>query len=157
MNKLMIDLVDETNQLSDEQMEEIEKLLNFAAQKENVEENSEVSVTFVSNERIHEINREYRDKDAPTDVISFAMEEIGEGEIELIGVELPRVLGDIIISIPRAEEQAKEYGHSFIRELGFLSVHGFLHLLGYDHMVKEEEEKMFSRQKDILDDYGLTR
>lgn len=157
MSKLMIDLVDETNQLSDEQMEEIEKLLNFAAQKESVEENSEVSVTFVSNERIHEINREYRDKDAPTDVISFAMEEIGEGEIELIGVELPRVLGDIIISIPRAEEQAKEYGHSFIRELGFLSIHGFLHLLGYDHMEKEEEEKMFSRQKEILDDYGLTR
>ncbi|MDM5330973.1 rRNA maturation RNase YbeY [Neobacillus sp. CF12] len=157
MSKLMIDLVDETNQLSDEQMVEIEKLLNFAAKKESVEENSEVSVTFVSNERIHEINREYRDKDAPTDVISFAMEEIGEGEIELIGVELPRVLGDIIISIPRAEEQAKEYGHSFIRELGFLSVHGFLHLLGYDHMEKEEEEKMFSRQKEILDDYGLTR
>ncbi|MEH7494176.1 rRNA maturation RNase YbeY [Neobacillus niacini] len=157
MNKLMIDLVDETGQLSDEQMEDIEKLLNFAAEKEHVEDNSEVSVTFVSNERIHEINREYRDKDAPTDVISFAMEELGEGEIELIGEELPRVLGDIIISIPRAEEQAKEYGHSFIRELGFLSVHGFLHLLGYDHMEKEEEEKMFSRQKEILDAYGLTR
>lgn len=157
MNKLMIDLVDETGQLSDEQMGDIEKLLNFAAEKEHVEDNSEVSVTFVSNERIHEINREYRDKDAPTDVISFAMEELGEGEIELIGEELPRVLGDIIISIPRAEEQAKEYGHSFIRELGFLSVHGFLHLLGYDHMEKEEEEKMFSRQKEILDAYGLTR
>ncbi|MEC1522932.1 rRNA maturation RNase YbeY [Neobacillus niacini] len=157
MNKLMIDLVDETNQLSDEQMQDIETLLNFAADKENVEDNSEVSVTFVSNERIHEINREYREKDAPTDVISFAMEELGEGEIELIGEELPRVLGDIIISIPKAEEQAKEYGHSFIRELGFLSVHGFLHLLGYDHMEKEEEEKMFSRQKEILDEYGLTR
>lgn len=157
MNKLMIDLVDETNQLSEEQMEDIEKLLNFAAEKENIEDNSEVSVTFVSNERIHEINREYRDKDAPTDVISFAMEELGEGEIELIGEELPRVLGDIIISIPKAEEQAKEYGHSFIRELGFLAVHGFLHLLGYDHMEKEEEEKMFSRQKEILDAYGLTR
>lgn len=153
----MIDLVDETNLLSDEQMQDIETLLNFAADKENVEDNSEVSVTFVSNERIHEINREYRDKDAPTDVISFAMEELGEGEIELIGEELPRVLGDIIISIPKAEEQAKEYGHSFIRELGFLSVHGFLHLLGYDHMEKEEEEKMFSRQKEILDEYGLKR
>lgn len=153
----MIDLVDETNQLSDEQMQDIVTLLNFAADKENVEDNSEVSVTFVSNERIHEINREYRDKDAPTDVISFAMEELGEGEIELIGEELPRVLGDIIISIPKAEEQAKEYGHSFIRELGFLSVHGFLHLLGYDHMEKEEEEKMFSRQKEILDEYGLKR
>jgi probable rRNA maturation factor len=157
MNKLMIDLVDETNQLSEEQMEQIENLLNFAAGMENVEDNSEVSVTFVSNERIHEINREFRDKDAPTDVISFAMEELGEGEIQLIGDLLPRVLGDIIISIPKAEEQAKEYGHSFIRELGFLSVHGFLHLLGYDHMEKEEEEKMFSRQKEILDDYGLKR
>jgi probable rRNA maturation factor len=157
MNKLMIDLVDETNLLTDEQMEDIEKLLNFAAESENVEDNSEVSVTFVTNERIHEINREYRDKDAPTDVISFAMEELGEGEIQLIGEELPRVLGDIIISIPKADEQAREYGHSFIRELGFLSVHGFLHLLGYDHMEKEEEEKMFSRQKEILDAYGLTR
>ncbi len=157
MNKLMIDLVDETNLLQKEDLEEIEKLLNFAAEKENVDENSEVSVTFVSNERIHEINREYRDKDAPTDVISFAMEELGEGEIELIGAEIPRVLGDIIISIPKAEEQAKDYGHSFIRELGFLSVHGFLHLLGYDHLEKAEEEKMFTRQKEILDDYGLTR
>jgi probable rRNA maturation factor len=157
MNKLMIDLVDETNQLSAQQMEEIEKLLNFAAEKETVEDNSEVSVTFVSNERIHEINREYREKDAPTDVISFAMEELGEGEIQMIGAEQPRVLGDIIISVPKAEEQATEYGHSFIRELGFLSVHGFLHLLGYDHMEKADEEKMFSRQKELLDDYGLTR
>jgi probable rRNA maturation factor len=157
MNTLMIDLVDETNQLSEEQLEEIERLLNFAAAKENVEENSEVSVTFVSNERIHEINREYRDKDAPTDVISFAMEELGEGEMELIGTGLPRVLGDIIVSIPKAEEQAKEYGHSFERELGFLCLHGFLHLLGYDHMEKVDEERMFTRQKEILDDYGLSR
>lgn len=157
MNKLIIDLVDETEQLSAEQLDEIEKLLNFAADKENVEDDSEVSVTFVSNERIHEINREYREKDAPTDVISFAMEELGEGEIELIGAEQPRVLGDIIISVPKAEEQAKEYGHSFLRELGFLSVHGFLHLLGYDHMEKADEEKMFSRQKELLEQYGLTR
>jgi probable rRNA maturation factor len=157
MNKLMIDLVDETNQLSVELMEEIEKLLNFAAEKENVEDNSEVSVTFVSDERIHEINREYREKDSPTDVISFAMEELGEGEIQMIGAQQPRVLGDIIISVQKAEEQAKEYGHSFIRELGFLSVHGFLHLLGYDHMEKADEEKMFSRQKELLDNYGLTR
>ncbi|MBY0145720.1 rRNA maturation RNase YbeY [Neobacillus niacini] len=157
MNKLIIDLVDETDQLSAEQLDVIEKLLNFAADKENVEDDSEVSVTFVSNERIHEINREYREKDAPTDVISFAMEELGEGEIELIGAEQPRVLGDIIISVTKAEEQAKEYGHSFLRELGFLSVHGFLHLLGYDHMEKADEEKMFSRQKELLEQYGLTR
>lgn len=157
MNHLMIDLIDETNELSEENMIEIEKLLNFAANKQNVEEDSEVSVTFVSNERIHEINREYRDKDAPTDVISFAMEELGEGETELIGVSMPRVLGDIIISIPKAKEQAEEYGHTFIRELGFLSVHGFLHLLGYDHMTEEEELEMFTLQKEILNEYGLTR
>ena len=85
------------------------------------------------------------------------MEELGEGEVELIGGEMPRVLGDIIISVPRAREQAKEYGHSFTRELGFLAVHGFLHLLGYDHMTAEDEKKMFTRQKDILNEYGLTR
>lgn len=157
MTELMIDLIDETNELSNEQMAEIEKLLNFAAEKEGVEANSELSVTFVSNERIHEINREYRDKDAPTDVISFAMEELGEGEIELNGVDMPRVLGDIIISIPRAKEQAVEYGHSFIRELGFLTVHGFLHLLGYDHMTDAEEKQMFTLQKEILNEYGLKR
>lgn len=157
MTELMIDLIDETNELSNEQTEEIEKLLNFAAEKEGVEANSELSVTFVSNERIHEINREYRDKDAPTDVISFAMEELGEGEIELTGVDMPRVLGDIIISIPRAREQAEEYGHSFIRELGFLTVHGFLHLLGYDHMNDAEEKQMFTLQKEILNEYGLKR
>ncbi|HEY2421592.1 MAG TPA: rRNA maturation RNase YbeY [Neobacillus sp.] len=154
---LIIDSLDETNELSDEQLVEIERVINFAAKKENILEQSEVSVTFVTNERIHEINLEYRDKDAPTDVISFALEELGEGEVELKGEGMPRVLGDIIISVPKAREQAEEYGHSFIRELGFLAVHGFLHLLGYDHMTEEDEKKMFTRQKEILNDYGLTR
>jgi probable rRNA maturation factor len=154
---LLIDCIDETEKLSEEQMLEIERIINFAAKKQNVEQQSEVSVTFVSNERIQEINREYRDKDKPTDVISFAMEELGEGEVELVGTDMPRVLGDIIISIPKAVEQAEEYGHSFLRELGFLAVHGFLHLLGYDHMTEEEEKVMFTLQKEILDEYGLKR
>nr|WP_040207952.1 rRNA maturation RNase YbeY [Neobacillus jeddahensis] len=154
---LLIDCIDETNELSEQQMLEIERLINFAAKKQKVEEQSEVSVTFVSNERIQEINREYRDKDMPTDVISFAMEEVGEGEVELLGVEMPRVLGDIVISIPRTKEQAEEYGHSFQRELGFLAVHGFLHLLGYDHMTEDDEKEMFTLQKEILNEYGLTR
>jgi probable rRNA maturation factor len=154
---LLIDCIDETEELTEEQMLEIERVINFAAKKQNVEEHSEVSVTFVSNERIQEINREYRDKDKPTDVISFAMEELGEGEVELVGAEMPRVLGDIIISIPKAIEQAEEYGHSFLRELGFLAVHGFLHLLGYDHMTEEKEKEMFTLQKEILDEYGLKR
>jgi probable rRNA maturation factor len=154
---LLIDCTDETNELSDQQMLEIERLINFAGNRLEIEEHSEVSVTFVSNQRIQEINREYRDKDMPTDVISFAMEELGEGEVELTGIEIPRVLGDIIISIPRTKEQAEEYGHSFERELGFLAVHGFLHLLGYDHMTEDEEKEMFTLQREILDEYGLTR
>ncbi|MGG3471246.1 rRNA maturation RNase YbeY [Neobacillus pocheonensis] len=154
---LLIDSIDETNELTDEQLLEIERLINFAANKQNIEEHSEVSVTYVSNERIQEINREYREKDSPTDVISFAMEELGEGEVELVGADMPRVLGDIIISVPKAKEQAEEYGHPFLRELGFLAVHGFLHLLGYDHMTEEDEKEMFTLQKDILNDYGLTR
>jgi probable rRNA maturation factor len=154
---LLIDCIDETNELTEQQMLEVERLVNFAAKKQNVEAHSEVSITFVSNQRIQEINREYRDKDAPTDVISFAMEELGEGEIELVGADMPRVLGDIIISVPKAKEQANEYGHSFMRELGFLAVHGFLHLLGYDHMTEDEEKEMFTLQKEILEEYGLTR
>ncbi|WP_102274523.1 rRNA maturation RNase YbeY [Cytobacillus massiliigabonensis] len=154
---LNIDLIDETNELSEEETAFIEELLNFAAAFEKVEAESEVSITFVSNEKIKEINKEYRNKDSVTDVISFAMEEMGEGEIELIGLDMPRVLGDIVISVSRAREQANEYGHTFTRELGFLAVHGFLHLLGYDHETMEDEKVMFSRQKVILDEFGLQR
>lgn len=155
--RLIIDSIDETNELVDEQLKTVEDLLQFAAEVEAVAQNAELSVTYVTNERIQEVNREYRDKDQPTDVISFALEEIGEGEIEIVGLEQPPILGDIIISIPRAKEQAVEYGHSFMRELGFLAVHGFLHLLGYDHMNHEDEKEMFTKQKDILDRYGLKR
>ncbi|MGR7977212.1 rRNA maturation RNase YbeY [Bacillus velezensis] len=154
---LLIDIVDETNSVSADALQEVEKLLQFAAEKEGVQDQAEVSVTIVTNEEIREINRDYRGKDTPTDVISFALEEGGEDEVEIVGADMPPVLGDIIISADRTKEQAEEYGHSFMRELGFLAVHGFLHLLGYDHMTKEEEEEMFSKQKDLLDEYGLTR
>ncbi|MBM6619260.1 rRNA maturation RNase YbeY [Bacillus suaedaesalsae] len=153
---LMIDFMDETNDMKEEDILLLERLLEVAARLEKVYE-AEVSVTFVDNDRIQEINREYRDKDQPTDVISFAMEELGEGEIEIIGDSIPKHLGDIIISIPRTIEQAEEYGHSFHRELGFLTVHGFLHLLGYDHMNEEDEKKMFTRQDEILAEFGLVR
>ncbi|MCV9884895.1 rRNA maturation RNase YbeY [Metabacillus halosaccharovorans] len=155
--RLSIDSHDETNELTEEQIRTVEELLQFAADVEDVSEGAELSVTFVTNERIQEVNREYRDKDQPTDVISFALEEMSEGELEIVGGDLPRVLGDIIISIPRAREQAEEYGHSFMRELGFLSVHGLLHLLGYDHMTDSEEKVMFTKQKEILNNYGLKR
>ncbi len=154
---ISIDLVDETDGVSELQMKEIESLLQHAAKIENINGEGELSVTFVDNERIREINYEYRDKNQPTDVLSFAMEELGEGEIEVIGMDMPRILGDIIISVPKAKEQAEEYAHSYERELGFLAIHGFLHLLGYDHMTAEEEQVMTNKQKEILDSYGLSR
>jgi probable rRNA maturation factor len=154
---LVIDFQDETSILSPSDFELVENLLNFAAIKENVDQESELSVSFVSNARIQDINRDYRDKDQPTDVISFALEEMGEDEIEIVGVNMPRVLGDIVISVEKTKEQAEEYGHSFSRELGFLALHGFLHLLGYDHIEEKDEKQMFQRQKDILEAYGLQR
>lgn len=154
---MMIDFIDEHNFVDKQQKNEIEKLLQFAAKKEGIDPEAELSVTFVNNDEIQEINRTYRGKDQPTDVISFAMEEMGEGEIAIVGDNLPTILGDIIISIPRAKEQAEEYSHSFMRELGFLSVHGFLHLLGYDHIEKEDEVIMFAKQKELLEEYGLHR
>lgn len=155
--RLIIDSIDETSELTEDQVKIVEDLLQFAAETENVKQDAEVSVTFVTNERIQEVNREFRDKDQPTDVISFALEEMGEGEMEIIGLDQPPMLGDIIISIQRAKEQAEDYGHSFMRELGFLACHGFLHLLGYDHMDEQEEKEMFTKQKDILNSYGLKR
>ena len=154
---LLIDFIDETEEVKEEYMSLIREVLEKAAQMENIEDGAEVSVTFVDNERIREINRDYRDKDQPTDVISFAMEEMGEGEMEIVGAEMPRMLGDLIISIPRAKEQAEEYGHSFDRELGFLALHGFLHLLGYDHMTEEDESIMFSLQELILNEQNIKR
>ncbi|MDR4925539.1 MULTISPECIES: rRNA maturation RNase YbeY [Bacillales] len=154
---LAIDLMDETNEVTEEAQRLVESILQFAARKENIEKDTELSVTFVDNDRIREINKEYRHKDSATDVISFALEEMGEDEVEIVGAEMPRMLGDIIISIERTKEQAEEYGHSFDRELGFLALHGFLHLLGFDHMNEEDEKVMFTKQKEILEEYGLSR
>ncbi|GEL91568.1 rRNA maturation RNase YbeY [Enterococcus villorum] len=156
-----ITFMDETQAVSAEKIKEIEELLQFAASHLNLPEETEMSVTFMDNAAIQEINRVYRGKDMPTDVISFALEEEGEDEIPVIFEDddnpLPRVLGDIMISTERAAEQAKEYGHSYDRELGFLAVHGFLHINGYDHMTAEDEKEMFGLQKEILDAYGLKR
>ncbi len=117
----------------------------------------EVSVTFVDNEGIRRINKEYRDIDRATDVLSFPM--TGEGEEFTIDPETECYnLGDIVISLEKAAEQAEEYGHSFKREVAFLTVHSMLHLLGYDHERSEEEEKeMFGKQDIVLDAMGLER
>lgn len=152
-----IDFIDETESIKQDYLELISRLLSYAATEEKIPDNAELSLTFVDNEEIQRLNKEYRSLDRPTDVLSFALEEEQEGELAINGEGLPLVLGDIIISVTKAEEQAKEYNHSLSRELGFLALHGFLHLLGYDHMEKEEETKMFSRQEEILNGFGLSR
>lgn len=142
----------------------LESILQKAGEAEGIDQ-GEVDLTFVDNERIHELNLEYRGIDRPTDVLSFAMNETGEDEPEIIygtedhdsPEEVPYVLGDIIISVTRAQEQAIEYGHSLERELGFLFVHGFLHLLGYDHQDAASEAEMMSKQEQVLAQVGLTR
>ncbi|KGP73160.1 rRNA maturation RNase YbeY [Pontibacillus yanchengensis] len=154
---MYIDFHDETNSVEENFIDLIQRILNFAAQKENITDEAEISVSFVDNKEIQIINRNYRQKDEPTDVISFAMQEEGEDEMKIIGEEMPVLLGDIVISIDRAKEQAEEYNHSLERELGFLALHGFLHLLGYDHQSKEDESNMFTRQEDILNEFGLKR
>nr|WP_208379707.1 rRNA maturation RNase YbeY [Alkalibacillus almallahensis] len=135
----------------------LEDVLQYAANEENIEETAEMSVTIVDDETIKQINADYREKDYATDVISFALEEQGEGELDIVGDDLPVHLGDIVISIDRAKAQANEYNHSLNRELAFLAVHGLLHLLGYDHETKADEKAMFQKQESILQSFGLKR
>lgn len=110
------------------------------------------TIIFVTKEEIRELNKQYRGVDRVTDVISFALEDVND--VSLTDV---RVLGDIYICIDRMKEQALEYNHSETRELSFLTVHGLLHLLGYDHQTKEEEEIMFNLQRKILSDLNINR
>ncbi len=123
---------------------------------------SEVSVMFTDDEEIHELNRLHRGVDRPTDVLSFPLFEYDENG-DIIEDDLDfnpngeMILGDIVISLETASRQAQEYGHSFEREIGFLTVHSMLHLFGYDHMTPEDEEEMFGYQREILERMGLER
>lgn len=154
---MQIDFEDQTDTLSTEQIDLIEKLLRFGADQEDVPSHAEMSVNFTTNETIQALNKMYRSKDQPTDVISFALQDSVAGGAEIIGDHLPLILGDIVISIDQAKEQALAYNHSFERELGFLAIHGLLHLLGYDHLSAEEEKVMFNKQSNILESFGLGR
>ena len=122
---------------------------------EGFEADAEVSVSFVDNARIQEINREFRNIDKPTDVLSFPL--IDYGELDYPAANEPeQSLGDIVLSLERASEQAAEFGHSFEREVAFLTVHSMLHLLGYDHVNSDEEDaEMRRRQREILESMGL--
>ena len=160
-------MIDETGQVLEAIKKQTLDLLQFAAEKTG-KDNKEMAVTFVTNERSHELNLEYRDTDRPTDVISleykpesslsFSEEDLEENlELAEMLDEFDAYIGELFISVDKAREQAEEYGHSFEREMGFLAVHGFLHINGYDHYTPEEEKEMFTLQEEILTAYGLKR
>ncbi len=147
MNQIeIIKLVDEEIK----ELKDVEDVINIAIKNQNLD-NLEFNIIIVDNEYIHKLNRDYRNIDRPTDVITFALEDYEDIKLE------HRMLGDIYISIDKAKSQAIEYGHSFKREICFLAVHGFLHLLGYDHMNKEDEEEMFSLQELILNEANIKK
>lgn len=146
---MMLVFENEMNEEFDKYEEIYQTLMEKTFKKLNIKKDYEVDVNLIDNERIHEINREYRHVDRPTDVISFAFLDHVDGEVTIKG-DIPTLLGEIFISVDKAEEQANAYGHSLLREMSFLFVHGLLHLLGYDHMTKEEETVMFSLQEEIL-------
>ena len=133
------------------EVEELNKLLEYALNYKELS-NVEFNVILVDEEKIHEINKEYRGIDRVTDVISFALEDYKDIEYDDY-----RLLGDIYICVEKVFEQAENYGHSVKRELSFLAIHGLLHLLGYDHMDENEEKEMFGLQEEILNGYGITR
>nr|WP_234407797.1 rRNA maturation RNase YbeY [Massilibacillus massiliensis] len=134
--------------------ETVRKVINKTAELYDLG-TAEVSVTLTNNTHIQQINREYRNKDAATDVISFALNEGEEPQI-IDGPEI-NMLGDILISIERAVEQAEAYGHSVEREVAFLTVHGMMHLLGYDHIDEEDRKEMRKEEEYVLQHLGISR
>lgn len=146
----MFEIINDT----DREVCELEKLNNYIKYVVNELEleKCEFNIIIIDNERIREINKEYRKIDKETDVISFALEDNMD-----ISYDDFRLLGDIYISIDRCYLQAMEYGHSREREICFLATHGILHLLGYDHMESEDEKEMFSLQNKLLDGYDIKR
>lgn len=145
-----ISIYNETKEKLDDEIKIMKDVLVHGVNKLNVGDVI-FNVIIVDNDYIHRLNKEYRGIDRETDVISFALEDDKTFNLDI------RVLGDIYISIDKAKSQSMEYNHSLQRELCFLAVHGMLHLLGYDHMKKEEEEVMFKLQEEILDEMGIKR
>ena len=176
---MLVDIIDDQAYLASGQEKLLHEVIEAAAKYLKLPEGIELDLSIVSNEEIQVLNRDYRGLDKPTDVLSFALTEVtSEFDVDFAHLDLteeaeetedleetefedeeaiPQHLGDIIISYPRAQEQAQDYGHSLDRELAFLAVHGFLHLNGYDHQTEEEAQEMFKIQEEVLTTYGLTR
>lgn len=144
------EIFNETEENLESEIAVLHDLMEFAIKHEHLN-NVSFAIIFVDSKKIHEINKTYRGVDRETDVISFALEDNETIQLE------ERLLGDIYISAPKARGQALEYGHSFLREICFLAIHGFYHLLGYDHQKKEEEEEMFQKQEEVLTLFGIER
>lgn len=146
---------DQDKHIIPEDMEPLlENLIMRVIEEEGLEKMSEVSVLFVDNEKIRVMNRDYRDKDSATDVLSFPQYDDVIRESEK---EMHVLLGDIVISLERAMEQAEEFGHSLTRELCYLTVHSMFHLFGYDHMEEDEKTIMREKEEKILSAAGITR
>ena len=143
----------ETLTVEENLLEEILRAADVIGELYDVEQ-SELSITLTDDEHIHALNKQYRGIDRATDVLSFAFRESDEPEV--IGADFD-ILGDVIISLERATAQAEEFGHSFLREVIFLEVHGLLHLLGYDHIEDAERLEMETEQKFIMDKLGILR
>lgn len=159
-----LEIYDKTEKgVSEKNQKLIRDVLEFAGSYIHLADNTEMSVTLVNNDEIHQINKKYRGVDRATDVISFAIEDDEDDDDfpivmdEELKESIPENIGDIFVSVDKVAEQADYLGHSFERELGFLCVHGFLHLNGYDHMKKADADVMFPLQKEILNAYGLKR
>ena len=148
----------ENNQEEIQVPEELEatlkKAMDIIARLEKLTDNTEVDITIVDNDEIHQLNRDYRGIDRPTDVLSFALDE-GDEEPEVEDGEAEHLLGDVIISAPRAVEQGEEFGHGLNREMTYLAVHGMLHLLGYDHMEEADKQVMQAREEQVLRELDL--
>jgi len=144
-----------------EDLQLVRELIALAGKTLKLRDDTEVSVTLMNNDAIQKINEEYRGVDRPTDVISFAMHDDDEDDLIVMdpemAAEMPLNLGDIMISVDKVDEQAAFLKHSRERELGYLVVHGFLHLNGYDHMQPADETELFALQRKILESYGLKK
>jgi probable rRNA maturation factor len=159
---IIIENCQEKHELSKNIIDVINRTVYECFLSEGFNENCEIGINIVDNERIRELNKQYMDKDKHTDVLSFPLLDIKEGVFDLRqedmdGDEHTIIIGDIVISMEKAVEQAFEYGHSLEREIAFLVSHGTYHLLGYDHGESENELKMIELQEKVLDRMGMTR
>ena len=165
MNNISIDLDNELVKYIKEKCDrditqDIETIINIALEEKNIkDQNVSISISAVGKDEIHQINKEYRNVDKETDVLSFPIFEKEELDKKIAqkDFEYEDILGDIIISIKKVEEQAKEYGHSFERELAYMIVHGFYHLMGYDHIKEEDKLVMRPKEEKVLERLGITR